>query len=82
MATTYDSHLVTQEILEVNGNPDDYEFDNLHNPPNSDQMHSFQPSRYYSLWNRPQGLKTTENFNVLSLNTRGMNAKFENVVTF
>ena len=79
-----DNPLISEEILENYGNPDHLKLDNIIDPPDPDEeeIHIMRPSHYFAIEELPIHLQTVGNFNILSLNTQSINAKFDAFVAF
>ena len=79
-----DNPLICEEILENYGNPDHLKLDNIIDPPDPDEeeIHIMRPSHYFAIEELPIHLQTVGNFNILSLNTQSINAKFDAFVAF
>ena len=74
-----DNPLTCEEILGNYGNPDHLKLDNILDPPDPDEeeIHIMRPSHYFAIEKLPIHLQTVDNFNILSLNTQSINAKFD-----
>ena len=79
-----DNPLICEEILENYGNPDHLKLDNIIDPPDPDEeeIHMMRPSYYFAIEELSIHLQTVGNFNILSLNTHSINAKFDAFVAF
>ena len=79
-----DNPLTCEEILGNYGNPDHLKLDNILDPPDPDEeeIHIMRPSHYFAIEKLPIHLQTVGNFNILSLNTQSINAKFDAFVAF
>ena len=79
-----DNPLTCEEILGNYGNPDHLKLDNFLVPPDPDeeQIHIMRPSYCFAIEKLPIYLQTVGNFNILSLNTQSINAKFDAFVSF
>ena len=65
-------------------NPDHLKLDNIIGPPDPDEeeIHIMRPSHYLAIEELSIHLQTVGNFNILSLNTQSINAKFDALVAF
>ena len=74
-----DNALTCEDILGNYGNPDHLKLDNILDPPDPDEeeIHIMHPSHYFAIEKLPIHLQTVGNFNILSLNTQSINAKFD-----
>ena len=79
-----DNALTCEAILGNYGNPDHLKLDNIIDPPDPDEevIHIMRSSHYFSIEKLPIHLQTVGNFNILSLNTQSINAKFDVFVAF
>ena len=73
--------LTYEEILGNYGNPDHLKLDNILDPPDPDEeeIHIMRLSHYFAIEKLPTHLQTVGNFNILSLNTQSINAKFDDL---
>ena len=79
-----DNALTCEEILGNYGNLAHLKLDNILDPPDPDEeeIHIMRPSHYFAKEKLPIHLQTVGNFNILSLNTQSINAKFDAFVAF
>ena len=84
MGTPIENHLGADEILNQFGDINTLALENIIDPSDGtdEEMTLIMPSQYYTIDSLPVKMSHSSNFNIISLNTQSINAKFDSLLTF